>query len=137
MPADTLPELWRPLMQAPSVRCERCAVCGRAAPLEQHHMVWRSEGRLFRHGAEVPKPTVTLCGLGNNLRDADGRPYCHGLAHHRMLHFRWVPREGADGVDLVAPAGSGHVEYLLTERPTRYEEALEMDGWGRLRPWAR
>ena len=62
---DTIDELLRPLMAAPSIRLGRCAVCGRAAPLNQHHMVRRSAGAMFRDGVEVPKPTITLCGLGN------------------------------------------------------------------------
>lgn len=131
---DTLPELWRPLMEAPSVETPRCCVCGRAHPLNRHHVVPRSRGKLYRHGVEVPKPTVVLCGLGNNLRDADGRPYCHGMAHHGMLHFRWVA--GGDARSLFkGEAGGGHLEYLLTAEPTRYEDALGMGGWRRMRRW--
>ena len=75
--------------------------------MEQHHMVWRSWGKMFREGKELPKPTITLCGFGNNL------PYCHGKAHARMLHFKWD-----DGL-----------WYLETDEPTPYLEALETDGW--------
>lgn len=130
---STLDRLLVPLMDAPSVRLPFCAVCGRPAPLEQHHVVFRSAGRLYRNGVEVPKPTLTLCGFGNSLRDAGGRYYCHGLAHARMLHFRWVPAEGRDGLELVAPQGAGHLEYLLTGEPVKYADALGMDGWRRLR----
>ena len=121
--ADTLPEILRPLMEAPSVRLRRCAVCGRWRPLEQHHMVRRGAGKLYRGGAEVEKPTVTLCGFGNNLADADGRPFCHGLAHANRLHFRRVPGDGA------------HLEYLLLPEPTSYAAALGMPGWRPLRRW--
>lgn len=31
-----------------------------------------------------------------------------------------------------APPGSGHWEYLLLPEPTKYADALAMDGWGRL-----
>ena len=88
MDESTLDPLYRPLMRSPSVRLSHCAICGRPAPLNQHHMVFRSAGELYRGGRKVPKPTLTLCGLGNNLRDANGRYYCHGLAHHRMLQDR-------------------------------------------------
>lgn len=68
----------------------------------RHHIVFRSQGG--EHG-----PTVTVCGLGNTSG-------CHGMLHSRMLHLRW--RDGW--------------EWLRTERPTKYQEALEMDGWKRL-----
>lgn len=110
---DTLPLIYRPLMEAPSVRKECCAVCGRRFPLEQHHIVWRSWGKVFKDGKEVRKPTITLCGFGNNLRDADGRYYCHGKAHHRMLHFKY----------------DGALMCLETEEPVSYQDALGMEGW--------
>ena len=113
MPSDTLPPLYRPLMDAPSMRFGFCPICGRVGPLEQHHMVWRSWGKMFDEGKELPKPTITLCGFGNNL------PYCHGLAHHRMLHFKYE---------------DGALWYLLTEEPTRYMEALLHDGWRIVNP---
>lgn len=112
---STLPNIYRNLMDAPSIRSNRCAICGRAWPLNQHHIVWRSWGRLYdESGREVSKPTITLCGLGNVQRDADGRWYCHGRAHERMLHFKY---EG------------GILWYLETYRPTSYLHALNMDGW--------
>lgn len=131
---DTLDRLYRPLMRSPSIRLGHCAICGRPAPLEQHHMVFRSAGKLYRGGAEVPKPTITLCGFGNNLRDADGRYWCHGLAHHRMLHFRWVPSPPTFKRDNGnAQYGGGHLEYLRTDGPTSYEEALREGGWKKVR----
>lgn len=90
---DTLPEYLRPLMEGVTVRTPYCAVCGRVQPLNQHHVVRRGAGKMHRGGREVEKPTVTLCGFGNNLHDADGREYCHGLAHANRLHFRWVKSE--------------------------------------------
>lgn len=94
------------LEELPSVVQPFCCVCGRTWPLNQHHDPWRSEVR----GAHV---TVTLCGFGNHLRDAQG-PLCHGLAHAGMLHFR---------------NNGGRREYLRLDRPTRYLDALEMGGW--------
>lgn len=130
---DTLPEILRPLMDGASVETPRCAVCGRPWPLNRHHIVRRGAGRLYRNGVEVPKPTVVLCGIGNNLRDADGHPFCHGLAHANMLHFRWVrPREE---FNRSRPQGSGHWEYIVLPEPTSYAAALAMDGWGPLRRW--
>lgn len=134
MPSDTLPALLVPLMRAPSVRLGHCAICGRPAPLNQHHMVRRGAGTLHRGGVEVPKPTITLCGYGNNLRDADGRYWCHGLAHHQMLHFRWVDDEPTRPTDQNEhPPCAGHLEYLRTAEPTDYQVALGMDGWRRVR----
>lgn len=110
----TLPEFLQPMMGKPSIRRVRCAVCGRTDPLEQHHIVRRGAGKMFdTDGVELEKPTVTLCGFGNHGADADGKPYCHGLAHANRLHFRWADRW----------------EYILLDEPTDYLTALEMDGW--------
>lgn len=108
----TLPRMYWPLMEGPSVIGDRCCVCGRAYPLNQHHVVRRSAGKLFMDGEEVEKPVITLCGWGNNLRGPDGM-WCHGMAHANMLHFRYV----------------GRWEYLITREPTKYENALAIDGW--------
>ena len=131
----TLAPMWWPLMGRPSVRLPYCPVCGRSHPLEQHHPVRRGAGKLYREGREVAKPTITLCGFGSNLMDADGRPYCHGLAHHNRLHFRWAETDGpARGLgDMPVPMAGGHWEYLLLDEPADYLAALEMDGWRRLR----
>lgn len=107
-------ELW-PLMQAEEVRQGFCCVCGRTAPLNQHHLVRRSAGKLFRNGEELEKPTITLCGNGN----ASG---CHGLAHSYRLHFRMK---------------DGGLQYLITE-PMKYSKALKLHGWKPIRranPW--
>lgn len=106
------------LMRGCSVKYDppRCAVCGRTSPVEEHHVVKRSQG-----GKDGP--TVMLCGFGNNLKDADGRFYCHGRAEHRMLHFRWVDGEYF---------GDGWWEYLVTKVPMKYDLALMLGGWRRL-----
>lgn len=117
----TLDPIFWPLMQAPTVKLDRCAICGRIRPLNEHHIVWRSWGNLYRDGVLVKKPTVTLCGFGNNLMDADGVMYCHGKAHHRLIHFRWVPHPEY--------ANAGHIEYIEVDEPVKYQEALELDGW--------
>lgn len=131
---STLPEVYRPMMGKPSIILPHCAVCGRPAPLNQHHVVRRGAGSLYdESGREVAKPTVTLCGFGNNLSDADGRLYCHGLAHANRLHFRWRKTQYRAGSchDVVT---GGHWEFLATDEPTDYMTALEMEGWSRL--WA-
>ena len=114
----TLDELYWPLMDARSVRLDHCAVCGRTWPLNQHHIVWRSWGQLYRDGKRVEKPTVTLCGDGNNLHGLDSNgdrvTWCHGKAHHRMLHFR---------------NDRGRLEYAEFDAPTRYVDALESVEW--------
>lgn len=124
----TLPELWRPLMDAPNIITPWCAVCGKTGHLEQHHMVKRSTGQLvLPNGAIAEKPTITLCGHGN----ADG---CHGLAHQGRLHFRWVRTRYVGGTDdFYADITGGHLEYLLTDRPVDYLTALSRGGWRRLR----
>lgn len=119
----TLPAFLQPLMGKPSIKRECCAVCGRPYPLEQHHIVRRGAGNMYDDsGHEIRKPTVTLCGFGNNLQDADGREMCHGLAHANRLHFRWVATKQPI-------AGAGHWEYLKTKEPTDYLTALKMKGW--------
>lgn len=122
---DTLPVVYQPMMGKPSIKRPCCAICSRIQPLEQHHIVRRSAGKMFNEaGKEIEKPTITLCGFGNNLQDADGREYCHGLAHHNRLHFRWVSDE--------TTACGGHWEYIKLNEPTSYLDALKMDGWRRL-----
>lgn len=103
---STLAPIYRPLMDAPTLRSSRCVVCGAPAH-DQHHIVWRSWGELYdEDGNPRPKPTVSLCGFGNTSG-------CHGLAHQRMLHFRYY----------------GALECLITDQPTNYLDALEMGGW--------
>lgn len=124
----TLDELLLPLMDGYSVETPWCAVCGAHGPLNRHHIVRRGAGELYRAGVKVPKPTITLCGMGN----ASG---CHGLAHANRLHFRWVEtrqRYSRHHFDALTVAG-GHWEYLLTDEPVKYQRALEMDGWRPLR----
>ena len=118
----TVPAILQPLMGKPSLKLPHCAVCGRLRPLNQHHIVRRSAGRMFDGaGHELKAPTITLCGFGNHLRDADGSPFCHGLAHAGRLHFRWVQEPGF--------AGAGHWEFLMLGDPASYMDALEMRGW--------
>lgn len=132
----TLDRIYWPLMQAPTVKLNRCAVCGRTWPLNQHHVVWQSWGNLYRDGALVKKPTVTLCGDGNNLYglDANGNrvTWCHGKAHHRLMHFRWVPAVPYESEQerRANPATiGGHLEVIEFDEPTKYQEALAADGW--------
>lgn len=109
----TMDAMWHPLMDVDDVTPGYCAICERAYPLEKHHMVPRSAGELYRDGKKLKKPVIQLCGFGNNLQDSDGRNFCHGLAHHKRLHFR----------------NNGRLEYLITDHPVKYQEALEMAGW--------
>ena len=137
----TLPEILHPLMKCPSIIAPRCKICGRVEPLEQHHMVRRGAGELIdENGRKLKKPTITLCGFGNNLKDADGRYYCHGLAHHQMLHFRYVKADrkrryvqGKVVTNTFDYSDKVYVlEFLITKEPTKYQDALEMDGWRRV-----
>lgn len=122
----TVNELMRPMMGRPSIIREECAVCGCPGPLNQHHIVKRSAGRLVVGGREVRKPTVTLCGSGNTCG-------CHGEAHAGKLHFRWVmctPPFHANGISY--DGFGGHWEYLRTNESVDYLTALDMEGWERL-----
>lgn len=108
------PILW-PLMELEDITPGHCAICGRAYPTEKHHVVRRSAGELLdENGKRRRKPLIRLCGFGNNLKDADGRYFCHGLAHANMLHFR---------------NNGGCLEYLITAEPCKYQDALKMQGW--------
>lgn len=116
MAKTTLPPIWWPLMDAPDLTPGYCIVCGMTSPTEKHHPVKRSAGEMIDPitGKKRRKPVFELCGFGNNLRNANGRLYCHGMAHANMLHFR---------------NDRGCVEYLACDDPTRYADALESDGW--------
>ena len=112
MARGMLDPIYWPLMDAPTVKLPCCAVCGRNWPLNDHHIVWRGWGNLLdAQGNRRPKPTVTLCGSGNTSG-------CHGRAHQLTLHFRYR---------------DGRLEYLETDAPTAYVDALEMGGWEPLR----
>lgn len=127
---DTMPIYLRPLMRGCSVKLNRCAVCGATYPLNQHHIVRRSAGKMYDcHGVELPKPTITLCGSGNTSG-------CHGKAHAHKLHFRWVDTDVKDrsqGFGFATIRG-GHWEVLETDEPMREFEASQVeDGWRPLR----
>ena len=127
---DTLPDLYRPLMDGVSIKAPYCCVCGKRWPLNYHHVVKRSAGNIYRNGVAMPKPVLPLCGQGNTSG-------CHGLAHHEMLHFRWVTENDRRFCDYTVmdswvhgfASKGGHWEYLSTEEPTKYQAALEMEGW--------
>lgn len=123
---DTLPEILRPLMRGTSMMLNHCAICGRTYPLNNHHIVRRGAGKMYRCGVEIPKPTITLCGSGNTSG-------CHGLAHQNRLHFRWVEEKQPDAQYCVPVIPAGHWEYIICDEPTKYGDALEMKGWKKLR----
>lgn len=112
-------------MQAPSYISDRCFICGKRAT-NKHHMVKRSAGELYIDGRKLKKPEITLCGSG-----CTGH---HGLAHEGKLHFRWVPDviENKNGA-YTEFYRVGHLEYLITKHATKYQDALGMDGWQRVR----
>lgn len=115
-------------MKAPSYISDRCFICGRRAT-NKHHMVRRNAGELYENGRKLKKPVITLCGSG-----CTG---CHGKAHENKLHFRWVPEvaEYKQG-DRLYYLSTGHLEYIITKESTKYQEALAMDGWQRVRSWS-
>lgn len=67
-----------------------------------HHVIPKS------HGGK-DGPVLSLCGMGN----ASG---CHGKFHSHLLHARY-----ADGW-----------EVLETDVPTKYQSALDMEGWRKI-----
>lgn len=74
------------------------------------------------------QPTITPCGLGNHLAEADGRPYCHGLAHANGLHFRWAQGDAVLGnYGRMLGGHGGQLEYPLLDEPTGYLSALPID----------
>lgn len=85
------------LLDKPSVLPGHCAICGAHNPNKHHVIVGE------RRNPRVP--LIHLCGSGTTG--------CHGEAHKRTLHFRYMQ----------------HWEYLLTTGPVKYEHALDMDGW--------
>lgn len=121
----TLAKIWHPLMQAPSYISDRCFICGKRAT-NKHHMVKRSAGELYVDGRKLKKPEITLCGSG-----CTGH---HGMAHDSKLHFRWVPDilENKNGA-FTQFYRVGHLEYLITKHATKYQDAMQMDGWQRVR----
>lgn len=116
----TLAEMYWPLMRLSPETVEEiegamhCVICGRPWPLNRHHIVPRSAGELYEDGKKLRKACIVLCGSGNNLRDAYGRMYCHGRAHHKMLHFR---------------NDRGRLEFAEFDEPTDYLTALESGWW--------
>lgn len=70
-------------------------------PANNHHHV------VPRSAGGTHGPVLTLCGSGTTG--------CHGEAHDRRLHFRW----------------DHGWEWLATKEPTKYETALELEGWRR------
>lgn len=123
----TLPMILQPMMGKPDVLStdHTCAFCGRhASPgvrIEKHHIVRRGAGEMYVDGEKLRKPLISVCGDGNALKDADGRFLCHGLIHNHMLHLRW---------------NDGCWEFLMTSEPTKYIDALCMNGWRRLRTFS-
>lgn len=98
-------EYQKELMDAPSVKSDRCVFCGRPAHA-QHHVVPRSQG-----GSKGP--TLSVCGFGNESG-------CHGLLHAHKLHPTYSDLLGW--------------EYIYTQESMKYEEALEIkDGWHPIR----
>lgn len=122
----TLPAILQPLMGKPSIKAHRCVVCGCTYPLNNHHIVRRSAGKMYVNGIELEKPVITLCGSGN----ASG---CHGLAHENRLHFRWVtvPQKAVEkGLPTI---NGGHWEYKIFDEPIKYIDAIKSDrGWKRI-----
>lgn len=119
----TIAAMYLPMMGKPSIDNEAlvCCICGKPAT-DKHHIVRRSAGILVRLGLVVKKPTVRLCGCGN----ASG---CHGLAHANRLHFRWAETVTKAKSPDSLPLFGGHWEYLLCDEPTKYQQALSMEGW--------
>ena len=120
---DTLPEILRPLMEGPSIETPRCAVCGAPWPLNRHHIVRRGAGRLNLCSALTQRKCSRLACA------SPWQPLPLPLPHSITVGLG-TSRPSRNS--LPAPPGSGHWEYLLLPEPTKYADALAMDGWGRL-----
>jgi hypothetical protein len=69
-------------------RCFRCGLIVAASPRNCHHRLFAGRG-----GPDEAPNRLTLCGSGNNLRDADGRIWCHGWVHQNNTeaeYHGWV-----------------------------------------------
>lgn len=141
----TLPPLWWPLVFCESPLLHRggergceCAVCGATYPLNEHHIVPKARGKiLLLDGTKIELPTITLCGIGNHGKGPLGYPYCHGMCHMDRLHFRAMRTEEHPIVyDLGGKELLVHVrkslEFLITDRPVKYQTALMLEGWREL-----
>ena len=143
----TLPPLWWPLFFCEDPRLHRtkeerggidrrCAVCGAFRPLNEHHIVPLSRGKVFDlQGDEIEPPTITLCGFGNHGA-LMGYPLCHGMAHAERLHFRvqaeqevfsWLDEQLKEHFFTIG--ASQWLEFLVTDKPVKYQTALTMGGW--------
>lgn len=61
----------------------QCFRCGTdRGPFNCHHRLGSGLG------PDTPENRLTLCGFGNNLRDADGRVWCHGWVHQNSARAR-------------------------------------------------
>lgn len=131
MAKTTLPPMWWPLMELDDLMPGHCIACGRTHPTEGHHPVKRSAGELIdpATGKKKRKPRFELCGFGNNLMDADGNYYCHGLAHAGLLYFRKNQEFGTVELLMVTPEWRDAWE-MFHARKFDYLAALaETDGW--------
>jgi 5-methylcytosine-specific restriction endonuclease McrA len=90
------------LMDKPSCEPGCCAVCGAPRGITSHHIVPRSQGGL-------DGPTIDLCGHGTTG--------CHGDAEEKRIHFRWH---------------DDWWQFLITEAPMKYQDALQLEGWRRV-----
>ena len=140
----TLPPLWWPLVFFKDRRLHRhgerggkCEVCGAAEPLEEHHIVPKSRGKVFLLDVtELELPTITLCGFGNH-GSLMGYPLCHGMAHMERLHFRFrrveeQPIEYNFGGNQILTYVRNRLEFLITDKPVKYQAALMLEGWREL-----
>ena len=121
-------KMWHPLFGKPNAdnAYSRCCVCGTPAT-NRHHIIPRSAGNLLVNGRPLSKPTVLLCGGGSTSG-------CHGLAHQKRLHFRWVEpeRTQAESWDK-HPVGCGWWEYQIFDEPIDVLSAWgHEEGWRKL-----
>lgn len=105
-------ELKRFLLGKPDLIRPWCVACGsnghsmlEPLRIEGHHAIPKGMGGLPPE-LEREIPLLSLCGWGNECG-------CHHDVHAGLLHFRWV----------------GWWQCLQTEFPTKYQDALAMDGW--------
>ncbi len=96
------------MLDKPSIEGHLCAVCGTPCN-NRHHVIQKGIGGVSA-AVERRIPKVPLCGSG-----CTGH---HGMVHAKRLHLRYE---------------NGEWQYLMTDEPTKYSDALEMGGWKRCR----
>jgi hypothetical protein len=78
------------------------------------------------HGPDSCENRITLCGFGNNLRDADGVTWCHGWVHQNGRAARsegWIISQHDQRSPEEIPVRHHFLGLVLLTTDYRIEEA--------------